>query len=490
MIDNKAIEPFEDIPLDILNKLNKDQFNLEDLLKNDDYINNLIIYQNSIFKTILTSKNIKRLIAFCLKPDKDMNKDPSAKIRYSYYSCQILCSENVLIFNKSIKYIKQSNCLKKKLIDSSLNKKDEKTIINYNGTEDCTNYKKEKKADLITSESKAPTKTDFLNKKLYNSINKNKNCPNSAFFCYFNEFSHSMVETKNGKEEEQLIDLYKIQTIYRELKTNPINMEPIIEYNEEEMKIINDILDEIFDIFNFEYYDEEQIYMEYFQKIVNFLLYNEFNIIINYLFKDPPYNITKFYDHLNKPVMQNLLENILNIISDFKEDKYHKNYIYTKIIQDLFQKLIDDFKKSNFENVEYICELIINTIIKNSEKQLIELFLKNNKILNNLKSLLIDIVNIKNSYNKENIENFEKILINILQILYQLNITINDSFNESSFYQSNKKDINIYINKYNKINIFQYQYLCKNIISNKNIFEAFKNNYYSYLSTINDIYII
>ena len=44
MIDNKVIEPFEDIPLDILNKLNKDQFNLEDLLKNDDYINNLLIY--------------------------------------------------------------------------------------------------------------------------------------------------------------------------------------------------------------------------------------------------------------------------------------------------------------------------------------------------------------------------------------------------------------------------------------------------------------
>ena len=86
------------------------------------------------------------------------------------------------------------------------------------------------------------------------------------------------------------------------------------------MNIINEILGEIFDISNFANYEKENSNLFYLQKIVNFLLYFESDTIINYLIKDTSSQIFKFLLHnLNRVEILNILENILNVLSDNEE---------------------------------------------------------------------------------------------------------------------------------------------------------------------------
>ena len=109
--------------------------------------------------------------------------------------------------------------------------------------------------------------------------------------------------------------------------------------------------------------------------------------------------------------------------------------------------------------------------------------------MQSIKKLLNGIVN-KNSLKQTC--NYEKALVSILRVLYHLNNVIVTSFNESNFYKNkdNKKDIDIEQNNYNIYNIFEYKYSSKKSISYKNIFEAFECNSYSYLSNLNEIFIL
>ena len=112
---NKSTNVFTEIPIDIINeKFNEGKLNIEDLLENDECINDLIMNINSKFKKMITIENINKLIDFSLKFHSNLNEKSKKDIRYSYYSCQILCSQNVLIFKNSIKNLKLSNNLKKK----------------------------------------------------------------------------------------------------------------------------------------------------------------------------------------------------------------------------------------------------------------------------------------------------------------------------------------------------------------------------------------
>jgi hypothetical protein len=260
------------------------------------------------------------------------------------------------------------------------------------------------------------------------------------------------------------------------------------------MNIINEILGEIFDISNFANYEKENSNLFYLQKIVNFLLYFESDTIINYLIKDTSSQIIKFLLHnLNRVEILNILENILNVLSDNEEPNNNNNNInfkfpkYAQIIQDLVKILVEDCQNNKFDKVDYICKLIINTVINNSENQLIELFIKNDILIQRIKKLITDIV-IKNSF--KHISDKETAIVNILQVLCQLNNVITASFNESNFYKESKKDVDIPLINDNKRNIFEYKYLSRKSISYKNIFKAFGDNLNSYLSNVNDVFIL
>ena len=245
---------------------------------------------------------------------------------------------------------------------------------------------------------------------------------------------------------------------------------------------------------NIKNYEKEKSCLICFQKIVNFLLYFESDTIINYLIKDTSSGVVKFLLHnLNRAEILNILENILNVLSDNEEPKNTNNNMsfkfpkYAQIIQDLVTILIEDCQNNKFDKVDYICKLIINTVINNSENQLIELFIKNDILIQTIKKLIKNIVS-KNSL--KHICDKETAIVNILQVLCQLNNVITSSFNESNFYKDSKKDIDIPLINDNIINIFEYKYLSRKIISYKNIFKAFGDNLNIYLSKVNDIFIL
>ena len=444
---------------------------IEDILENDECILDIRTNQNTKFKKLITTDNIKTLIRLCLKPNESLKENSQKSLRYTYYSCQILCSKNFLLFSKSIKNIMESNKLQNgsqksiengnsflnenNSISSGIDKEDEKNINNENQESNFTNPQK----DNINIEP----------------INKNNIFDNVDGF--YETFFHTRtddlldeyVEFKNPLTET---DIHKDTNLNR-MKSN---------YIEEEMNIINEILEEIFDSLDSEN-NENQTYLGYFQIIINYLLFFETKVIIDFLFKDSPPIISKLYTHLNNASIQNILENTLNILSDCEDDNenFSKDISkYIKIIYDLLDQLKNDEK---FEKAEFVCDLIINTLIYNSDIHLIELILndKESTAMKNIKEI-IEIIIKK--------ENNNKILIPIMQLLCHLNNCFIRAINDSLSFSEKSTYFDSLISDVKKISTFEYQYFRNKIISSSKIIDAFKNNIIKYLTDINDIYMI
>ena len=106
----KSKEPFKEISIKEINaKLYSNELEIKDILHNQDCINDLIRDTNSKYKIIITIKNIKTLIEYCLNPNFILNNDSETDIRFPYFACQILCSQCILLFSQSISYIKKSS---------------------------------------------------------------------------------------------------------------------------------------------------------------------------------------------------------------------------------------------------------------------------------------------------------------------------------------------------------------------------------------------
>lgn len=405
----------------IINIIEQKEIEIEEILENDFYFNDLINNQSSKFKILLTKENIKKIIKFCLFPEKNPEKSP----RYSFYSFKILCSENGLLFNKSIqKIIENSNS------NIGNNAIDKNSLDNY-------------------------IYPNYLN----------NNYKNEIWYGFFEDF-YLYLDTMEKLEKGKYVDLVSVQFNENQIQNQVINNSSINKYKEEEISFIMEIIDEIFKILDDDY---DEIYIGYFQKLVNFLLLNESDIIIYYLFKDKISIIKKLYKHLNKLSIQNILENILNILSVHK-DKFDKDHSkYSMIILDLIEELIRD---KTLEKSEYICNLIINAVISNNEKQLFKLFFNNN-ILEKIKKIIE--IKIQGESN-------DRIIIGITNLLIELNNSIMKSCNNKSF-QNYKNDF--ILNKI-KINMFEYKFFKKNIITVE-ILKYF-NEVYWYLKILNEIY--
>ena len=296
---------------------------------------------------------------------------------------------------------------------------------------------------------------------------------------YNNNLYQSLFERDEyEKIEEQYVDFPKHRIETDQKSKSKSNKSPT-EYDEEDLAIIYDILSEVFKILDLQERNINQTYMGYFQKIVNYLLFNEKDITIKYLFKDNIPIITKFYKNLYSASIQNILENILNLISDL-EDNYDdfKNSKYLQIIKDLWNILIEN---KNLDNFEFICELIINTLINNSEKQLIEFIFHDDYAMTNIKNLIEKII-------KENNNDIK--LRGIIDILFSLNKLIMNTVLGTSIYKNSDNNLDIFIDEYKKINIFDYQYTSRKNISYRNIFESFQQNELKYSKIINEIFLI
>ena len=445
---------------------------IEDILENDECILDIRTNQNTKFKKLITTENIKTLIRLCLKPNESLKENSQKSLRYTYYSCQILCSQNFLLFSKSIKNIRESNKFQNgseksrdnensylnenNSLSSDIGKEDEKNIINENQELDFINPKKD---DIYIEPITILENDDGYYENFFHTRNDE----------FLNDIKDIYVEIKNPSTETNL---------HKDTKLNQMKSK----YAKEEMNIINEILEEIFSILNSENY-EKQTYLGYFQIIVNYLLFFETKVIIDFLFKDSPPIISKLYSHLNNASIQNILENILNILSDSEDDNesFNKDESkYIKIIYDLLDQLKDDKK---FEKAEFICDLIINTLIYNSDIHLIELILNDEKktAMNNIKDIIENIIKKENN---------NKIMIPIMQLLCHLNDRFIRALNDSLPFTDKPSYLDSIISDNKKINTFEYQYFRNKIISSSKIVEAFKNNLLKYLTDINDIYMI
>ena len=457
-------------------RLYNKQLKIEEILENDDCIIDISTNQNTKFKRLITTANIIILIKLCLKPNESLKEKSIKSLRYTYYSCQILCSQNFLLFNKSIKNIKESN----KFENSSQMSKDNENSNNLNGNNSLSSDIGNEDDNLMINEQEehnviSPNKEDMI----LEPLNKSSNLENDDGF-YENFF--------RTRTDEILDDM---KDIYVEIK-NPLtetdfqkDRKPVIiktSYDEEEMDIINEILEEIFSILNSESF-ENQTCLGYFQKIVNYLLYFETKLIIDFLFKNSPPIIDKLYNHLKNDSIQNILENILNIFSDSEDDYENFNIEKSKYVQIIFNLLIQLKSDEKLEKTEFICDLIIKTLINNSDKHLIELIFNDEKdtIMKNIKEVIEKIINNDNN---------DKILIPIIQLLCQLNNCFINAINDSLPNEDLPNHLNSLIYDNKKLNTFEYQYYRKKIISSTNIANAFKKNIKKYLAYINDIYLV
>ena len=476
---------FSDNPTDKKNNMNNG-VTIEDILDNDDYVNDLRIYQKSRYKELLSSKNIFKLIHYSLQPKENLKYELQKELRYAYHSCLILCSHCVLHFSKSINYISQAN--KKE------QEKEEETNINNNNQSfsslEINNNYSNKTEDFFFQNP--------LNEESFEQMNNIKSeLENEEYFHFGNN---------NNEIEEKFREITET-----EIKKTSIKKKPFSEYDISDRKIIKDILDEIFKMLCF-IKKEDFTYIGYFQKIINYMLFIESDILFNYLFIEEKSTINKLYKHLDKCAIENIFENILNKLLDESNnedinysdkkiiDKINKNdknnnneYYYGNIIQELLKELTND--DYNYEKNEIICDLIINTLLKNNEKLLIYLIFDCEDDDNMIKKIYKYIQKLINKENKENIDNRinngdnEKLLINIIQMLCQLNNVIMNSFYKSSYFINNNY-IDLFIEDYKKIKPFEYQYASKKTISNEILFEAYNKNINLYLKMINDIYIL
>ena len=445
---NGTTKAFTEIAMDnIVKKFYKNELEIQDVLLNDDCINDLIKNKNSKFRKIITIENIKKLIGFCLFPDENQNEYSKVQLRFPYYSCQILCSQCVLLFDESIENIK-----------SNMKKKSELSISNINN-------------ESLSSEI-GDEKNDNLDNYLSND-EQEKFQINSNEEDYFEEVKESR-EKENNELDDKYIEILNEQTYNSPIK-NLINKRSSLDFEQQDKDLINEILDKLFKFLDLDSSRINDTCMGYFRKMINYLLKEEEDIIFEYFYKNSIIN--KLIKFINNISIKNILEYILNKISDnsLSNDNI-KKLNYKDILKDLWRELIKDDK---YEKAEYICELITNTLIINSDKELCEIIFENKSSMKNVIKLIKTINDIKNN---------SKIIISIIKMLCQLNMVIINSFKESDLFFETfnlNEDFNCNLNivKMNSI-----ENLCNKSVSTKRIFESFSQNILNFFDVINDIF--
>ncbi len=439
-------------------KFYKDELEIEAFLQNDNCINDLLTKEKSRFQILLTRNNIKKLINYSLNPNYiNNNNNLQTNLRITYYSTEILCSPCGLLFEKSIQIINSNENKKKN--DNDSNK------INLANNDKTLSSEKFAQVGVVEEKHNTGDSPKEESSKV-------------AYESYEYEFKNEEENEYQKDLEERYVDLLKDNMIPTEHQIEKHKRKTFSDYNEDEKNMINEFLNEIFKNLDDKNYYENQTYMGYFQKIVNYLLFNESDVTINYLFNNPSI-FKNFYEQLNCSSIQNILENILNIIFDRQEDKYNKEYL--KIINDLIDLLDELIKFDRFEKIEYICQIIINTLINNTEKQLIECFFENEDIMKKIVILIEKLIKINNN---------DKILINLINLLCQLNLVILNSLDEWNSYDFNQEDKNVFINENIIKNTFECQYNPEKKIDKNHIFEKFQQNSEKYISYLIKIYIL
>ena len=461
-------KPFKEIPFyTITEKLRKNELSIEDILSSNECIEDLKYNPNSKYKKILTTKNIIKLISLCIYPSDPNIIITYNTLRYPYYSCELLCSPSILQFSKSTQSILKANDRQNKIREKE-EYKEEENDLNFNEKDNNENNIQE---DIFSQEEQ---KQEERNE---------------------NKFEDFFADSK-GIDNEQFMNFNKRQETESEIQNETMINNKKTHFEEKENDIINKIMEKIFGILE-QKINLDETCVGYFQKLVNYLLINEPKITTDYLFNENHFIVRKFYYHMNNASIENIFENILNYISDQenKEDNLDNskfNLIIMELLDEIgciINKEYDNNDNINYINdknkIEFISELIINTLINNTEKHLIKLIFSSSG--NFMKKIIFLIEKSANLEYKKEKNNKKSLIINILEIAQEINIIIMNSKN-LIIKNDYKDDVIFFSDFYKKIKTFENQYFCKKSINIENIYKSFEKNKELYISSIKKIY--
>jgi len=461
-------KPFKEIPFyTITEKLRKNELSIEDILSSNECIEDLKYNPNSKYKKILTTKNIIKLISLCIYPSDPNIIITYNTLRYPYYSCELLCSPSILQFSKSTQSILKANDRQNKIREKE-EYKEEENDLNFNEKDNNENNIQE---DIFSQEEQ---KQEERNE---------------------NKFEDFFADSK-GIDNEQFMNFNKRQETESEIQNETMINNKKTHFEEKENVIIKDIMKEIFGFLK-QKINLDETCVGYFQKLVNYLLINEPKITTDYLFNENHFIVRKFYYHMNNASIENIFENILNYISDQenKEDNLDNskfNLIIMELLDEIgciINKEYDNNDNINYINdknkIEFISELIINTLINNTEKHLIKLIFSSSG--NFMKKIIFLIEKSANLEYKKEKNNKKSLIINILEIAQEINIIIMNSKN-LIIKNDYKDDVIFFSDFYKKIKTFENQYFCKKSINIENIYKSFEKNKDLYISSIKKIY--
>ena len=461
-------KPFKEIPFYIITeKLRKNELIIEDILNSNECIEDLKSNPNSKYKKIITTKNILKLISLCIYPSDPNTIITYDTLRYPYYSSELLCSPSILQFSKSTQSILKANDRQNKIKEKEEYKEEEKEL-NFNEKDNNENNIQE---DIFSQEEK---KQEERNE---------------------NKFEDFFADSK-GIDNEQFMNFNKRQETESEIQNETMINNKKTHFEENENDIIKEIMKKIFGFLE-QKINLDETCVGYFQKLVNYLLINEPKITTDYLFNENHFIVRKFYYHMNNASIENIFENILNYISDQenKEDNLDNskfNLIIMELLDEIgciINKEYDNNDNINYINdknkIEFISELIINTLINNTEKHLIKLIFSSSG--NFMKKIIFLIEKSANLEYKKEKNNKKSLIINILEIAQEINIIIMNSKN-LIIKNDYKDDVIFFSDFYKKIKTFENQYFCKKSINIENIYKSFEKNKELYISSIKKIY--
>ena len=351
---NSNLNPF-------IEKKEKGQLTLEDILNEDIIMQDLKTNNESKFINFLTSEKIKKLIDYSTKfPSRD---EHNIGYKYPFNATEILCLDNT-------------------------------NFQNIFMTEKI--YKANEKLDDKEAIKRIQQGGGFII-KLYKAINNNKN---------------GMIKDENEEQEIDNEDDYESEENEEEEergKENDKIENPENEKKEENQKIIYENVDYLLNFLKeSDRIQDNYVLVGYFYKILNSLINIHQMKIVKYLLDYPNKDefdiFNLFIKHMNRKSMCNIIQRLLifddEVISQLEEKKI-----------DLLDKIFDELDITNDKNkYECICECIYIVL---DNRQFFDLFMTKKDLLEKIYKIIF---NCKNNYKFISIiKTLIKINENILQ---------------------------------------------------------------------------
>ena len=417
--------------------------------------------------------------------------------KYPFNSCEILCSDNGFNISKllrlPLKKILQQNDAQKNdgtkkdieeikntqeeninnELDNKDNKKedkpekpiDNKDINNEKVSDVKDNENNNNNSNIISKEEDKKTEKDIIENNINKEEKKEKQGDNND-------------DNNKNEEKEEILDNFvsSINDIEEEKELEKEDEENIIDEEKNKQIIYDELLQYLFNFLDKETSFHNHVLSGYFNKIINFLLKKNTKLILDYIVQNNEKLLNKLLERIDQASIGNIIENILNALSECiisDSDKYF-NYIIDYIINFISRK------ESNDEIVELVCQLIINSIVYNNKK----------KFVSFLESSIFDKIKDSTKILYENKDKNEKKIIYVIELVTKINnnilINLENRITPRLDFDAVKVEI-INLIKINDRNSYQYYNNTNSKTGGDIIFNAYKSCLQKYCISLNEI---